>query len=87
MTPTPDRRTLITGLGLGAVGVVALAAVPALSAPGEPAPDVPATDRGASTVEQTLIGRAGPHHLHVMSFNIRLDLSRADEAADRKSVV
>ena len=81
MTPTPDRRTLITGLGLGAVGVVALAAVPALSAPGEPAPDVPATDQGASTVEQTLIGRAGPHHLHVMSFNIRLDLSRADEAA------
>lgn len=81
MTRTLDRRTLITGLGLGALGVVALAAVPALSAPGESAPAASETEQGRGAEDQALVGPAGPEHLHVMSFNIRLDLSREDEAA------
>lgn len=81
MTSTPDRRAVLTGLGLGAVGLMALAAVPALSAAGDPAPTAPEPSDAEGAEERALIGRADPEHLHVMSFNIRVDLSIADEAA------
>ena len=88
MARTLDRRTLFTGLGVGALGVVAVAAVPALSAPETPASDepapgspVPTENSPDPTGEAPLIGRAGAEHVHVMSFNIRLDLSTTAAAA------
>jgi len=76
-----DRRTLVTGLGLGALGVAAVVAVPALSAARTPATGAPATAApapaapAASSSDEPLIGAADPEHFHVMTFNIRLDRS------------
>ncbi|APX32131.1 hypothetical protein BH708_04655 [Brachybacterium sp. P6-10-X1] len=71
-----DRRHLLAGVGVAAVGVTAAVALPATSAPAKP--ETPGSEEGSSP----LIGKPTHDRLHVMTFNIRLERVGDTESGD-----